>query len=96
MYNISKLISTPSKTNEFGQSALHIVSRIGDLNLLHLLLTRGANPNIIDEFEQTPLSIACIDMPNKIIVKLLLQYGADVNFKRKLHMDLFLGKYFKT
>ncbi|KAG5876186.1 hypothetical protein JTB14_032394 [Gonioctena quinquepunctata] len=90
MYDIVQLLKHRNECNIFGQSPLHLVVRIGEYGWVCVLIKNGAQINIPDSFENTPLSLACIEKPNKKMVELLLNYGADMNFERKLHMDLFL------
>lgn len=45
-------------TNEHGETALHTCVAMGNKKLLQLLLSRGANPNVMSERSGTPLTIA--------------------------------------
>lgn len=52
---------TPSiinKQNDLGQTALHWAAYHGNRNIVQLLLDNGAQKNIVDKFEQTPLVFA--------------------------------------
>jgi ankyrin repeat protein len=55
---------------------LHRAVENGFLDIVEVLLTQGANPNIEDENEETPLELA-INATYWSIIKLLLYYGAN-------------------
>ena len=61
-----------------GLSPLHFASRSGHTDIVTLLLTLGAQVDLINRDKETPLHLACeygyID-----IVKLLLDYGANID-----------------
>ncbi|CAH1116253.1 unnamed protein product [Phaedon cochleariae] len=76
--------------NCFGQTVLHFVVRMGKLELTCNIIQKGGKINKLDHFDNTPLSLACIEKPNKDIVEVLLRAGANVHFERHFHMDLFL------
>lgn len=71
---------------DINETMLHEASFQGYTNIVQLLLSRGANPNIQDLDETTPLHIACengyID-----IIKLLLQAGANPNTLNRFKMS---------
>ncbi|KAJ8930240.1 hypothetical protein NQ314_016968 [Rhamnusium bicolor] len=90
MYNYVKFINNPNNRNSFEQTPLHFTVRLGDLDVTNKLLQRGAEVNVVDIFGNTPLSLACIETPNIKILRLLLQYNADVNLERLDHLNLFL------
>lgn len=63
-----------NKTNNVGQTALHIASMWGQVNLVRLLLDYGANVHILTESKDTVLSYAktfCIAKSQKDIIQLL-------------------------
>ena len=67
--------------NKFGTTPLGFAIYHNDDKLVETLLRHGANPNVIDgNGLYSPLSEACV--ANKTsTVKLLLNYGADVNYQ---------------
>ena len=50
----------------------------GNLELVRLLLARGADPNIVDPFDKSALS-AALDAPTTDVLTALLEHGADPN-----------------
>ena len=54
----------------------------GRLDVVRLLLKRGVDPNIQDQYGDTPLHIAAHGGHDDV-VKLLLEYGADPTVKDK-------------
>jgi ankyrin repeat protein len=73
------------KAHQNGYTALHYAADKGDEDLVSLLLTHKADPNITDRRKQSPLHIAA-DGGEEDIVKKLVAAGADVlledNLKR--------------
>jgi ankyrin repeat protein len=61
----------------FGQSALKVAAAHGYVDVIELLLKRGANINIVDEDGSTPLMYALLHENNNA-VKILVANGADV------------------
>jgi ankyrin len=61
-----------------GSSALLWLVHWSDIETADLLLKRGADPNIANEFQMTPLSEACTNA-NGAIVHMLLKAGAKAN-----------------
>jgi hypothetical protein len=67
---------------------LHHASRYGLLNIVKILLERGADPNILDNHGETPLMglIHNIKKENMVgVVKELIYYGSDI-YNIKEHM----------
>ncbi|XP_023017558.2 nuclear factor NF-kappa-B p105 subunit [Leptinotarsa decemlineata] len=87
---MSQHMKRANESNSFGQTPLHLAVRIQQFSLVHNLIQKGANINTVDIFDNTPLSLACIEKPDQKMVAFLLHRGADVNLERRLHMDLFL------
>src|SRR3990167_2687096 len=58
-----------------GDTPLNVASRLGHTDIVRLLLERGADMEIPNDVEATPLAVA----KNNNIVKLLLEFGADIN-----------------
>ena len=42
--------------NDDGQTPLHIVTTLGDEMMVRMMKSFGADANIVDSFEQTPVS----------------------------------------
>ncbi len=64
-----------------GYTLLHRAVQCDDYELIHILLSYGANPNVQDTvLESTPLHIA-VEYEYTDIIKLLLKYGADPNIQ---------------
>lgn len=64
------------------QEELMKASSDGDINKVKELVAKGADVNIKDSFESTPLHFA-LRKQNYDIAKLLIEKGADVNVKDK-------------
>ena len=62
------------------REALHMACRNKHLQLIELLIDRGADVNIPDNDKWTPLYTACY-FENIEIIKLLLDYGADIHME---------------
>lgn len=69
--------------DSFGDTALHIASNDGFIDIVEILLSKGANPNIADKMGNTPLHLAAL-FGNLQIVTLLLNHGADINYTNDL------------
>ncbi|XP_076680771.1 uncharacterized protein LOC143375485 [Andrena cerasifolii] len=67
-----------SKNNNISHTPLHFAVINGDIEIIQMLLSRGAKINAISPYGDTPLHDAVLS--NKIeIIKLLINQGADVN-----------------
>ncbi|XP_075871211.1 ankyrin repeat and death domain-containing protein 1A isoform X2 [Nelusetta ayraudi] len=62
----------------FHCSALHPVSEIGDTPLVQLLLEHGANPDLRNQRQETPLHLA-VKNSHIPVIHLLLAAGCDIN-----------------
>lgn len=73
------------------KTALHYAVQNKFTDIIKFLLEKGANPNIFDQYSMTPLSYAVktnqkeIPEVQKIIAKLLLSFGADINYCDEKH-----------
>lgn len=67
--------------NENKWTALMYAIQWDNLNLAQFLLSQGANPNLKDMYEATPLMITCMSARSEPMIKLLVESGADVNAK---------------
>jgi len=59
---------------------LHIVCDIGTIEMVQIFLEKGADPNVANEFEYSPLDI-CLDKGRNDCVLALFAHKADPNFK---------------
>ena len=67
------------RTNLTGASVLHYAASKSDKNMIEFLLAKGCCINVTDCKNQTPLLWACEEEDNVENVKVLLQYGAQIN-----------------
>lgn len=78
----------------FNRSALHIACSRGFTDTVRLLLENGANPNIRDLNQNTPLHLAaCTE--HMAIIDLLLKYGTNVTLKDAsglIALEIAIGK----
>jgi ankyrin repeat protein len=72
-----------SKDGDTGETALHIVTRRGDLNWVGFLVGKGANLNVKDREGNTPLMIATVARWSEGIA-LFTKLRADVNAQNRL------------
>ncbi len=81
---VTRLLSKGAEINELGSrffgngSALHLAVREGYADIAKLLLDRGAEVDVLDPFDVTPLHNAAWN-GNIDLFKLLLDAGADIN-----------------
>lgn len=76
-----KDLSKINSLDECGWTPLYRTIIAGDLNASHILITKGANPNIQCSMGETPLYQA-VDMCKLDHVKLLIKMGADPNISQ--------------
>lgn len=72
-----------NKQDKYGMTCLHYAVLGGNIKCVRILLEKGANPNIISNFSETPLHIAC-RLGLSDIVNLLLEYEAKVETRTKI------------
>ncbi|UYV76109.1 MTPN [Cordylochernes scorpioides] len=65
--------------NERGSAPLHIAVTLRKINIIEYLLKIGANIDIRDLYEQTPLHKAASNRDNMAVIKYLVMAGAYVN-----------------
>ena len=73
-----------NKLNKNGISPLHIAVINGNLEIINLLLEKGANPNLVSlKKRQTPLHYAYIfkNIETNKIINILLKYNANANLE---------------
>lgn len=67
--------------NRIGGSPLHEACIYGNTKAVKLLLEHGANVNLCDLFDQTPLVLLCnSDQVNLDILNMLISAGANINY----------------
>lgn len=64
----------------YGETPLHLASRLRKPGAARLLLDAGADVNGLNKDEETPLHVACT-RGYTVIVHILLSHGADVNIR---------------
>merc|ERR1719225_2367207 len=75
-------IQLDKKDNTNGRSALHVAVYDGNLEIVKVLVQKGANINAKDDDGFSPLHIA-VYIENLKILKILIQSGAQLNAKDK-------------
>lgn len=73
-------LSCVNKKDIYGRSPLHRACKIGDVNLISLLIERGADVNMPYETGIRPLMYA-ISLNRMYIVDLFVSHGAEINAK---------------
>ncbi|KAK2028623.1 ankyrin [Colletotrichum zoysiae] len=66
--------------NEFGETALHLAVRSGEVEMVHLLLRHGANTNIQDKRGDAAIHVA-LGESGCPTVQLLLKYDANLHLQ---------------
>gem|GEM_PF-1314161 len=66
----------PARRIPYDRTQLHIAALWGDVEIVEVLLKRGADPNVKDDNGQTPLHIAAQE-GHVDVVRVLLERGAD-------------------
>ena len=78
-----------------GGTGLHIAAGKNYMELLELLLAHGADVNIKDKFERTPLMVACSRGHENIARRLCRAPGVQINFKNRFGRNaLFSAVYY--
>ncbi len=82
--------------NSAGQAALHEAVRRGFSETARILLVAGADPNVRDSFDNSPLLISMPAERRRELLELLLSRGANPDLKDKngntaLHVSAILG-----
>ena len=86
-YLILKGANVKSRNTHMNEErALHYASRLGDAQIVSVLLKHGAEVNCLHGQECARSSLAPLHYaPNVAVAKVLIQHGADVNIVGKLH-----------
>jgi len=72
-------------SNEYGYSALHVACRHHDMDLIRLLLARGANKNKLAALSGGPLHMAVTVNGAVDVVRVLIKAGADPHLRNNQH-----------
>lgn len=75
-------------TDNNGQSALHWCAKVNNCQAAILLLENGANINLQDENEKTPLSVAIEELNTNEIIQLLIKYQAFVSAEDEKQLEI--------
>ena len=76
-------INTPYRSHE-NFTALHFACYYSpSIDVVKMILKKGANVNARDENDCTPLILACCSVKGFEVVPILLEYGADANLSNK-------------
>jgi Ankyrin repeats (3 copies) len=88
---------SPNPSNRHGESLVHIVCRLGQYQILQVLLDRGASVQIADDSGRTPLHEICSSInPSFHAVAMLLEVDKNMFFMTDRHGYLPLSYVPKT
>ncbi|CAB0043661.1 unnamed protein product [Trichogramma brassicae] len=68
---LNRSVEIDARDNEGGNTPLHLAARNGHAQLVELLLRRGADPNLANDFGSTPLHFICSRAKNDELVDTL-------------------------
>lgn len=93
-----KNISNPNFQDYEGVSYLHMACQAHSLEAIRILLELGANPNLNDNYESSPVTwaLGSLNINNKAILELMLQYGLDLYKKERGQTLIEWIKMFKN
>lgn len=93
-----KNISNPNFQDYEGVSYLHMACQAHSLEAIKILLELGANPNLNDNYESSPVTwaLGSLNINNKAILELMLQYGLDLYKKERGQTLIEWIKMFKN
>ena len=84
--------ANPDIRDRFGRTPLHLAVEREYDGMVLTLLKKKAAVNVMDYYENTPLSYSVLRVRNLPITKILLDNGADMNFEEERSLHLFFGK----
>ena len=73
--------ASPKDTTLFGTTLLHSASKVGNVELVRLLIQQGADVNAQDEDGESPLHGAMARSDNYDVARTLIESGADLSSK---------------
>lgn len=81
MFKASRIISLTVSNDQYeGGTVLHFASKHGLPSILHMLVLAGAELNVYDKEQNTPLSCAILAFKNDA-VKYLIKAGSSITLK---------------
>ena len=72
-----------NSTNMYGETALLIACKKGNIDAIHVLLNAGADPNIANAKDETCIHHAIVEGCSKETLQAIINHGADVNSTNK-------------
>ena len=79
-----------SNSDDVGCTALHFYASRGNIAMVKLLLSKGANVNALSDYGSTPLMMSVSgNRVHKAVAKFLLQQGADKNIKDMANISVY-------
>lgn len=87
-------VSIDYRDSTYGENLLSWAVWNNKIDMVHFLLSKGANPNLHDRFNgESPITLSCkYFSPDAEILRLLLQYGGDPN-DHVTHRDTVTYEY---
>lgn len=79
----------PNATCRMKKTPLHICALNGNYGIILHLIRYKAKVNVLDCFENTPLSLSLLAYPNILIAKYLLNNGVDFQLEEKRQLHIF-------
>ena len=91
-------IDNPNFQDYQGVSYLHMACQAHSIEAVKILLELGADPNIDDNYQSSPITwaLGSLNKKNKEILELMLNYGLDLNKKERGQTLIEWIKMFKN
>eukprot|EP01125_Pyxidicula_operculata_P022924 TRINITY_DN9688_c0_g1_i1.p1 TRINITY_DN9688_c0_g1~~TRINITY_DN9688_c0_g1_i1.p1 ORF type:complete len:361 (+),score=81.08 TRINITY_DN9688_c0_g1_i1:145-1227(+) len=67
LYSDTQVIPLIDQVNDWGESALHLAAAAGNVEVIEILISKGANADIYDKWKRLPLTVAKENGDSKII-----------------------------
>lgn len=85
------LMRSPLPLKRDGWTPLHWASRVGSLDIVRLLAKYGANVNVKDRWDTTPLMLTVVG-ENRGAAETLIELGADIDARNVcMVVSIFIG-----